>query len=1098
MHKQPVVKIPHQVVRASAGAGKTYQLTTRYLKLLSLGEPPAQILATTFTRKAAGEVLARVLGRLSSACVDDAARVELEAALALPPGQTLSQDDCIQMLRGMTSNLQRLSIGTIDGFFNRAARALGLELGLPPEARLIDEGSAFARQMRADAIQAGLDEQVQGDDGLATLIEMLRRLHHDTAERKVADAIDQIVTDLLEVYRSHPDPALWDALPETGMLSPELLAAATQVLHGMQDAIPVTKKGTPIKHWANAYSKLLADIDRGNWEGLLANGLIGKILQEEAKFSGAEITDDWQRAIHPLLVHAKAQRIKVLADQTRATHSLLAWFDRHYRAIRWRRRALLFSDLTHLLADGLPTVGDATPTAGIDELSYRLDTRVTHLLLDEFQDTSLRQWDVLRPFAEQITDNFEDSRSFYCVGDTKQAIYGWRGGCAQLFDAVETELPGIETTTLSKSWRSSQVVLDAVNQVFGSLTQNAALDKAAQAASDWQENFTQHLAVKTELPGHVILQTTAVNSVDDASSDADDEDDDATAPPDAHAHHVAQHIQGMLRHLPGKTIGVLMRSRSKAATLMHALRGLGVDAAEEGGNPIANTPAVAAVLAAVRLSDHPGDTVARFHVMNSPIGQVLGYTTDSGASATQDVLKAIARRVRRELIDHGYAAVLADWTRALAPSCDVKSLRRLEQLVGLAEQYDEYDATLRPGFFVQAVQSMRVEDASPAPVRVMTIHASKGLEFDAVVLPDLDGTLSQSDSKALVMLNRDSPIAPVRAVYRRVKEAQAALLPELQQAYDQYAYEKRTEDLCLLYVAMTRARQSLHLLVRPLKQGKTGKANATGLDNLSYAAILRQALRTDDDEGFEGNDLLYESGDPGWARKDAVVRQSAEQEHADAKPADSHTFVPIRLAKQTGASRRSWALTTPSQMHQAGTVSAQDLLRMSDAGGRNYGSLIHKLFEQVAFLDETTPDPDDLKRSAASFASQSAGGDVDAALAQFQQAIQQPALVDLLSRHGADELWRERPFAAHLDNQLVRGIFDRVHLWREGSSITRVLLIDFKTDRVTDETIDTVAEDYAEQLGLYRKALSSLLGLDLSCIEAKLCFTGDARVQSVD
>ena len=185
--------LPHLVVRASAGAGKTYQLTTRYLQLLARGESMQQVLATTFTRKAAGEVLARVLGRLARSCVHDASREVLSAALGRG---ALSRRDCIAMLRTLTDGLNRLSVGTIDGFFNRAARAMALELGLPPDPRLIDEGVPLAKQMRTDAIHAVLGEQAASEQGFTTLIEMLRRLHHDTAHASVTDAIDQIVVQL--------------------------------------------------------------------------------------------------------------------------------------------------------------------------------------------------------------------------------------------------------------------------------------------------------------------------------------------------------------------------------------------------------------------------------------------------------------------------------------------------------------------------------------------------------------------------------------------------------------------------------------------------------------------------------------------------------------------------------------------------------------------------------------------------------------------------------------------------------------------------------------------------------------------------------------
>lgn len=1061
--------LSHQVVRASAGAGKTFQLTTRYLDLLARCEEPQHILATTFTRKAAGEVMGRVLGRLAKACTDANERQLLASALQRP---TLSHADCIAMLRSLTDGLNRLAVGTIDGFFNRASRALSVDLNLPPDPRLIDEGSPLAQQMRFDAIQAVLGEQADQDDGMATLIEMLRRLHHDTAQRSVTDAIDKIVKDLGDVYRNYPEAKLWDQLPVTGLLTDDLLSGVIDTLTAKCDELPLKKDGQPYANFVDAYESLLTDAQLGHWDKVLANGLVVRVIDEVEKYGHAPITDDWHQAIRPLAVHARSVRLRALAEQTRATYQLLALFDRHYQATRYAQRVLLFSDLTHVLAKGLPGMGDA----GVDELCYRMDAKVTHLLLDEFQDTSLMQWEVLEPFAEQIAAMADGSRSLFCVGDTKQAIYGWRGGCAELFDAVQ-DLPGVEPTALSKSWRSSPIVLDTVNEVFESLSTNAALEKCQRAAQSWQAGYQSHIAEHHDLPGHVVLHTTAS---DGAAESSESEADEVTAPPDAHAHYVAGYIKALTHKHPGRSIGVLMRSRAKARTLMHALRSEGVHAAEEGGNPIGHTPAVAAVLAAIQFADHPGDQVSRFHVTNSPLGEVLGLTADAHA-------EAVARDLRRALMDHGYATVIADWVQALPPSCDAASLRRLMQLVELAEDYDANGPTLRPAFFVQAVQSAKVEDASPARVRVMTIHASKGLEFDAVVLPDLDATLSGQDSRDLVVLDRDSPIAEVRGVYRRVSSKLVGLTDELKQAHDQRAYEKRTEDLCLLYVAMTRAKQALHMLVRPLKQDKKGKPTTSGLTNLSYAAVLRQALREGDAEGFEGGECLYESGTADWSQGDAAAQGLSVF--------TSQEMEPIKLATPTGQARRSWVKASPSQMHNHANVKASELLRLTPAGGQSYGTAMHAMLEQVGFIDEGLPDHDALHRAGAS--SGATGIDIDQAVDALQKALQQPGAQKLLQRDDADALWRERRFMVRMDDRLIAGSFDRVHLWHRNGKPVRALLIDYKTDRVDDTTIDAVVSRYADQLRMYRQALSVMLGLDPSAIQTKLYFVGDDRVIAV-
>ncbi len=1084
MAEQHRPRIPHRVVRASAGAGKTYQLTTRYLELLRRGEPMQQVLATTFTRKAAGEVLARVLGRLAGACSDETQRNQLGEALG---DRSLSHSNCLTMLRVLIDGLDRLSVGTIDGFFNRAARALSLELGLPASPRLIDEGSPLARQMRADAIHAVLGEQGATDDGMLALIEMLRRLHHDNAQRSVTDAIDDIVVKLDEVYRVYRGRALWDALPTVGLLDAGLLSTALHALDDMSDTVPRSSKNKTYAAFADRYHELLADARAGRWDRVLSNGLIKKVGEGAAKYGHAPIDEAWHRAVRPLFIHAKAHRIARLAEQTRATYDLLALFNEQYTRQRYGQGVLLFSDLTHVLAEGLPGFGELsgeTPGAGVEELCYRLDTRVMHLLLDEFQDTSLRQWQVLAPFAEQIVAGGEDSRSLFCVGDTKQAIYGWRGGCAELFEQVEA-LPGVEQQSLSTSWRSSPVILEAVNQVFTSLATNPALEKCRDAADAWQGGFQTHVAERTGLAGHVVLQTTALDSHD---SDSDPDEDDPAAPADAHARAVAGYIQQLEQQQPGRSIGVLVRRRAAALRLMHELRSLGVFAAEEGGNPIDNAPAVGAVLSAIQIADHPGDAVARFHVINSPLGEALGLV---GKNPPQD-LDASAHRTRLALLDRGYAGVIGEWVERLAPHCDATSLRRLMQLVELAEVHDERDAGLRPGFFVDAVRAARIEDPSPARVRVMTIHAAKGLEFDTVVLPDLDGVLSKSDAREQIVLDRDSPIDPVRAVYRRAKDEVMRLLPELERAVEQRTREKRTEDLCLLYVAMTRARHALHMLVRPLKPLKNGGPSGEGRTNLSYAAVLRQALCPDDDEGFGGHELLHESGDAAWSSQGGMADKRHEYGPSTPRPMRS-----IKLSDDSQGRGRSWVQTSPSEMHESGSVSAAELLRRSPGAGQSYGTLMHALIEQVGFVDEQLPDAESLEATLAQHGDPAI--DPRRVLDSFNRALEAAAVRSLLERDGAGQLWRERPFVVRLADRLVRGTFDRVHLWTgPDGRATRALLIDFKTDRVDDANVAEVVASYTDQLGLYRDALMTMTGLEPGAIETRLCFVGDARVETVN
>ncbi|MFG0297154.1 MAG: UvrD-helicase domain-containing protein, partial [Maioricimonas sp. JB045] len=155
------------VIRASAGTGKTFQLSNRYLSLLRTTSPD-RILATTFTRKAAGEILERVLTRLAEAALDEKKCNDL-AKFIHAPG--LTPDDCRQMLRRLTHHLHRVRVSTLDSFFSQIATSFTLELGLPPGWRIIDEFEIV--QLRERAIETVLQEGDRGD--LTQLMHLLAK-----------------------------------------------------------------------------------------------------------------------------------------------------------------------------------------------------------------------------------------------------------------------------------------------------------------------------------------------------------------------------------------------------------------------------------------------------------------------------------------------------------------------------------------------------------------------------------------------------------------------------------------------------------------------------------------------------------------------------------------------------------------------------------------------------------------------------------------------------------------------------------------------------------------------------------------------------------
>ncbi|MEM7626982.1 MAG: UvrD-helicase domain-containing protein [Planctomycetota bacterium] len=1026
--------LPHRLIRASAGSGKTYQLTQHYLDLLQRGAGVDTILATTFTRKAAGEILGRVVKTLAERAGggEKVSSSEQRAAGAL--------------LETVSRQLHRVAISTIDSFFQRLGSSFRLELDLSPRTRLIEEGSPEAQRLRAEAIESVLADAAATDESFVALLALLRRLHHGESGRSVSAAIDQIVVNHAAVYREAPDRDTWSRLRPRGLMDDAAQRDAIEHWREMGAQLPTTKAGTPRKSWRDSWEKIGRQMVAGQWEFLADTGVLKKLLEGDESFGGAEIDAAWLEACAPLLGHVKGTLVQQIAQQTEATYELMHRFVGSYEALRRRRGVMLYSDLTHRLASGGLPAGDGPDV--LREVSFRMDRAVTHLLLDEFQDTGLDQWAVLSPFAEEVSATGDGSRSLFVVGDTKQAIYGWRGGCVELFDTVEQMVPPEGRQSLARSWRSSPVVLDAVNTVFGQIASCPAVaagpDDAA-AAEAWSRGYVKHEAAQPDLPGYVSFEVSAPSEQDtprpEQPSATLEEDDESqlAAPASPHETYVARRVRELYAAIPGRSLGVLVSTNPAVNRLLYELRRAGLPASGEGGNPISDSPSVAALLSGLQLADHPGDTAAAFHVLNSPLGAAVGMTTLGDAAR-------VARGIRAALVTHGTAATVAGWVRAVADDCDAAGLDKLTQLVELAERYDaEPVDRLRPGRFVDFVEGTRVEDPANAAIRVMTIHKSKGLEFDAVVLPQLDRRLR---SVFDVLIDRPDPTGAIEAVYRYAGKPARDAEPALAEAYAQARQRQRREDLSALYVAMTRARQALVMIAEP------GQSSGGAI---TFAKILRDTL------GAPEGGVAW--GDPGWAGPPEAVAAS---------PVTAADASALRVTLAHGhAARRMRPTVAPSSLHDADAVDAAGLLDVAATAAQRRGRELHELLEGVGYLEDY---------------------DESAAPPGLQEVLERPAVRAALTRRfgGQEELWRERRFVVPDGPRLLHGVFDRVAIQRDPAGVaTAAHLIDFKTDRVAAESavLDIRVAAYRPQLQAYRRALAGLLGLDEDRITAELVFT---------
>ncbi len=852
------------LIRASAGSGKTYALTTEYLRLLRERSRqdarlrPESLLATTFTRKAAGEIFDRILYRLASAALEEAGLNDLRDALGDP---SLTQAECQALLLRFCRTLGGVSIGTLDSIFQRLCGVYRQETGLTGGVRVADPKSPRCRALHRDAIHALLDRFPPSEIEL-----LLDDLHAGKVPSPVVESFDDLLDDLHEKADGVP-PDAWDRLEIPKRPDQAQIEAACAFL---QEALP----GLPDDRWRKAVQGDLPRFEKQHWDEFCSTGLAAKCLDSAPAYFKKPIPPEIVAHYGVLLTVARCEVLAKLRGRTLALRNLLAVFTEEYATLRRAEGLTLFYEAPRLLA---VVLGDHTETA------RRLDAPIEHLLFDEFQDTSDVQWNVMRGFARSAS---EAPRSVFVVGDMKQAIYGWRGGRAEIFERAEAELPGMAVQPRDVSFRSSQVVLDVVNRVFGSLQDIPVLAEHGAARDRWRRFFQPHQAQKN-LEGTVELCLSPLNSGEDTGG---------------HLARSAERIAERVGRLPSSaTVGVLVRRNATVSALTDLLRALGLDVSSEGSGAVADDPAVEVVLAALMLADHPGHATAAFHVVRSPLAGLLGVPPDLHARPADAA--RVSNALRRRVLAQGYAGVIAEWASVLAPFGTERTARRLEQLMDKAIEFDLLPP-MRASEFVRAVREAAVEHPGAARVRVMTINRAKGLEFDAVFLPEMDWAAAAIAPRCLIQRAAPEAVAAgsplVEAVYSYPNTTLRRLDAGLERAHRAYLDEEITGLLCLLYVALTRARHALHVFVGPPGRG------------LTPAAILRHAL-ADDPAASQADDwaTLFTAGNPDW---------HSSMAHGSAPPeAPAPPLAPLHFRASDGTRRQR-----PASLKEP--VTAADLL----------------------------------------------------------------------------------------------------------------------------------------------------------------------------
>ncbi len=1095
------------VVVANAGSGKTYLLANRMVRWMleeraRTGKAsPERVLAITFTRKAAGEILERVLRHLARGAVDPAARREFAHPTQVGAWEAA---DYAAVLEELVHAMHRVSVSTIDGFFVQLAGAFGPELGLPEEWRIGDEDEVAAQ--RLDAVGS----VIASDAARAT--ELARRIADGEPKPQVQSAIAAAMSGALEAQSRcalAPDPAApWSVLQADGVrifpaaefVERDRFEAALQAM--LAADLPLTNAGKPRAHWVNAVPRLAASLARGDWFGAIGDSLV-EGLCTAGSFSGAPATPAFDAPFRVLLGHALACVEAVMRARLAATAELAALVDARIRAAQREDGILGFGDLTDSLARAHALGGDAEGDRAerLAAMRERLDRSVNDLAFDEFQDTAPVQWAVLAPLVDEIAATGD--RRLLVVGDPKQSIYGWRGGTPALLQAVSRREGLDRDVQLDTSYRSSPVVLGFVDEVFGNLPAAVAaapLDAgdpgipAALAAAGirapagcGESPLTRALAAwpyaahraaehRRSMPGLVRAYR--------APADTNE----------ALAGTVAEVVARRVAERPGAEVAVLVSSNTEVAACVAAIRARSIDAADEGRSAMSDSAAVAAVLALLRVAENPRDSLAMFVATRAPAAGLLGLEPmerHGGGDALRRAARELSARVRHEVAASGLGPWVDRMAGLLRPACSRHDVERLRQLSAAAHAAPAGQA-LRPGAFVHAMASRKSRAADSARVRVMTVHAAKGLEFDEVVLGalgnSLDDVRARSTTVAVIPADDEGTPAAVGPVAPLALVAHSSLLA----AFRAESETARLGDaLSALYVGLTRAKEAVHLVCPP----------PSGKDTPAVTAcwMLRRAV-----DGFEAAYLAAAGVAPGdsfWEFRGVDNGPLPPKP----LPAAGQAAVPTPPALERVA--RATGVRAPSSHGDApGGFFAREFDGVAD-GER--GSVAHAWLERIEWSDGAAPDPA-LEPEVLRAVAAEIGRPVDPAVAAdvrgtVARAVAGPAGAVLRRARydawGCDavEVRAEMPFGAVADGTLLRGRMDRVVLGFRDGRVARAEVVDWKTGArgLDGEALERRVAPYREQMQAYRRALCEMLGLAPGCVTAVLSFVDRGDVVEV-
>lgn len=878
------------VVHAAAGTGKTWLLTSRIVRLLLEGAEPGAILAITFTRKAAGEIHERVTERLFNLAASDEETLVTHLAEIGAGTDQASRDIARGLYEKHLGAIHALRTTTFHAFCQEILRRFPLEADVPPGFELI-ETTAELEQTAWLALDRSASRVRDGalPEALDTL---LRECGGVTGTRSALDDFLTHRSDWWAYTENEPDPA--------GFAAQQL----RQMLDIANDSDPrVTLiQDMKIRRQIARYAELLAGHPTATNQGYVET-LTRALSEPEPSQHAFELIQD------VLLTDAgeprKMKRSDTLEKKLGTSHAdelvdlhreiasrfleAIAGHKRHwtcrvsqawyvcgaalleeYQRLKMERGVLDFADLEWKTCRLLNRSRHA------EWVQYKLDQRIDHLLVDEFQDTNPTQWRLLLPLLqEMVAGDPERRRSVFLVGDEKQSVYRFRRADPRLFHVARRWLQQhaqAHTLTQHLSWRSSLAIIRFVNLVFHRPADADAEMEADYPLQDFQPHDTHHRQLwgRAELLPLIRHPERALeNSHQPWRNPLEqprqiDEDRRHRQEGDLIAGKIRRLLgapvadRDRIRPMTGNDIMILLRDRTHARFYEDALRRAGIPYIGTGRGVFMQSLEVRDLMHLLHNLIEPYNDLALASALRSPLFAAseddllrlaqnppgswrdrleriaAGQMPGNALSRAQQLLSRwkgyVGRLPVHDLLDRIYCEgnVVARYLAAAVPHLRSRVEANLNRLLDLALEIDSGRYPSLSHFLAWLERQAENDDKSPAEpawnreprVRVLTIHAAKGLEAPVVFLADAARSSRHRDRGMRSLI--DWPVNDSRPRYFHLAGAKKYIDDMSLALQTEQQWSARREEANLLYVALTRARQMLYVSGCEPGQGDRG------------------------------------------------------------------------------------------------------------------------------------------------------------------------------------------------------------------------------------------------------------------------------------